>query len=1080
ALIQEVSEGVKEAKSIKVTIKTSGDAQFIEGILNEGVTDDNDKVDISKALEREITFDLTKEQINNGEMLKALAMLQLGIDKGNIVANGDEVYATIDVATVMDGLSGILMQNADYFKGVALDGIFSEQNIANLSFVAIRTLFDYDTLNDAQVDALSKKVSAVVVDLYKGNEVEANFKALVKEIFVLNGADADAISNAIDYVMKDTNYFSNLVDLFNTAGWFEVESYNAESGLLEANEELSVKFYNACNNIAEQMDNLFNDRDETLATVVMAELPNLKEVIENQISISTEEDDALVDAYDYFLMYVEPVLTEDAINDMIANYKALKAMNFDEIKAGLIETISHMFSVEGFEEFKQAMNEFVTSETCVVAISNNVANYIEAMLGLDAGSTAINEKFADVMRDVYAGEDYKQSVKALLVEIAPYIGLDANNVADAVDNIIDTNNYFESIVDLMKNEGAFDEEIWTYDEANDTYDYVREFTEDSEKIYNAVKGLAIQYDNKLNGREVNLLSAYADILLLQLNMEIDSQLTMLEAYLEDMAEHKTELEAYIANLTQACEDAETAYNEAGDEEKEQKLAELQELQDQLMLAQDRLDDLTNRYDSLLASKESILSMKDLNDPFKNLAIQLDNLFNGKDETVASEIITLMNTVDKILTSNFEGLAESFAAVYGMFKAYFMPQITEEGLNAIIANLKAFNTMTSSEIFAQLASDFEYFAHHNSTVQFVNDAVLTMLQTYFLQNADGHMEYVFDNEYQLQQYIVDIKDAIVQFIYAQDKDVATLVADIKVIMDENDFANKFENADIMMNFVSATVNCLTQETVTETDKQLFAMVLAQVYGIDFINGPDDSQDVLMEYVDNVRSVLLNADMGEQEKLFAILNYTDELFQYVKVDIALTNVVAFVNGMATSYQTNENHNIEFYTNYYKVMLKNMEDAEVKAVAIKLANIIDNLPYYTDSSEFTADIVELISLPRFTEVISNGDEGKAMYAQMARIFLYVALEVPDVDYNELMQDFADFIPASLGTIDFNDFVQYLRDINCDNMFTINDVKVTLVEDQQGNVIGQKAVFYASFNFDAYFGDVDADFTFELDMAY
>ena len=118
-----IEEGAKEAETVTLRIKFNAGTEYFPG--NEDYEEKSGSNATGQPIQTmEITF--TKEQIANGDLTKALALLQLAVERGDVITestdDGEKVYATVNVSTFFNGLIDILAENSDYFKQLMLEG----------------------------------------------------------------------------------------------------------------------------------------------------------------------------------------------------------------------------------------------------------------------------------------------------------------------------------------------------------------------------------------------------------------------------------------------------------------------------------------------------------------------------------------------------------------------------------------------------------------------------------------------------------------------------------------------------------------------------------------------------------------------------------------------------------------------------------------------------------------------------------------------------------------------------------------------------------------------------------------------
>ncbi|MBQ8749102.1 MAG: hypothetical protein IJZ29_01345 [Clostridia bacterium] len=715
--------------------------------------------------------------------------------------------------------------------------------------------------------------------------------------------------------------------------------------------------------------------------------------------------------------------TKEQVNND-AMLKALGQLGLSIERGDIVTTGNEVYASLATEEFMQGLMSIImdnqayfdaltTSYTNMAILSACVpvmASNIELYFGREPGTTQVTPLLTEIMNDALMGQVNRESVNALILEMTSFMQLDASTVSNALISIEQNGNYFESVVDVLYENGIIN--IYDYENGELNEELTLE-------VYEKISNYAIQLDNLVAGKEHSVVSAYVDVMV-----------SATTAY-------------YSASI-----DGSTSGGTSGS-------------------GQDSTP-----------SEEDEEATAVLN-AFKELATEIDKILNGKDNVAVEKVVALVEKIDVLVNKNYETMSEELLAVYGLYAQYIKPELTVNKINNYLATLNDVPNMTSEQLVNGFMQSLVAFLQNEDTKAMVSSYVDLMVVNVLSQYAtDSYAIYTEGGE--LQPYVVSISSKIVDFIYNQNIGFATLVDEIDTIYTSNNLSQNFaQGLKVLIDGVDAIVNMVNETTLSSEDFAICYNFVVTAFGID-TELDSSAESKVNSFITNVRLACLSNENSDNEKLMVFINETNQLIQSTESDFKDDNaiLVDLIDGVLTSYSTNGN--FEFYKNYVNATLNNTYNDftnNEKAILLEIASIYDNIDTLTQEQLYM-EIVQLISMPDFTSFMAKAYDIDEDAVTLLRVFMYVVLDVPNVNYNVLMADID--LPTEWVSVDFNQLIASLKVMNLNNMFKVSDIKITTEEAVGGAIASQKATVVVEFDFNAGIGEINADFTFDIELTY
>lgn len=938
---------------------------------------------------------INKDIIGNDEIIKSLQLLQLNIKESGIVKDGDSAYGTVDVLTMLAGIAKIVADNSDYYVNLMLQS----------------------QIVGGAINSATSYVENWLVwwKEYEGETTLAqDLTGLITNI--LAKSDADTIKAKTVLVVDDVLKIFGLGEKYSGATLIEQAELVAEEGTYF----------------------------EALVSV-------LKEIMTTA--------------------HIEEIETDMRLNEVDGGEDGAGEEVDDEDKS--MEIIFNALNNVAIELDKALRGE--DSEVLASLLS----------LGLTALVNDVEEEIAED-KEWYQRyvEYYEDDIDEYTLWYEQALQNYQDNPSDYNLGLVEDAMYYLSQAKGRLSAYNIEHEIGAMSEA---IEYIPGFIgENGQSLVNKAKLIDIQLNNLIKGREVNLNTAFIDFQLGVNNFIFDFIIPSYNSYIDNAENALTKLNNYIIQAQRALATAQSNYEAYEDEPNSLEKISAKADVDEYECLLDELDDikyyLTEDVRDSDKSKEVLQKIKSTTINFLNkqreLYVELDKLANGKSEDVAVKLVALVDQLEESFNDVMDIVSElkeiymanhpvvkgapsgngevsgegetnkvdpelaEIQMIFDLYKQYLRPQITVDGINAIIAKLKAFENMNAVEVASVVMDDFTTFLANNNTKSFIKTVTLSPTANYLEMLAlEDAINPVYDENDELQSYVVEINDLIVDFATSKVKNPKAFVVSLQRIIETNNLSTKFDLTKV--NTLTAVVNLFEEEPMVAKDVSIVSGLLIEAF---HLPAGQESMAKVSTLIDNFRNIY----------------FDDEL----SFDVKAVNIMTEINKVL------EDEKIQFAIMTFKATTGQYDSMEA----------------------LMADIKTFVDNSKMIESMPNGNAVKAI--------IYTLLGVKGssepgdnvVDYNVLLKGFIQ-LPEMIAELDFNEFINDWQETNLGDILTIDNIAVELIEDDAGNVIGQRSTFKAKLNLvigglpqvivDEHPQDVDlvnanAEFTFSIDFMY
>lgn len=460
---------------------------------------------------------------------------------------------------------------------------------------------------------------------------------------------------------------------------------------------------------------------------------------------------------------------------------------------------------------------------------------------------------------------------------------------------------------------------------------------------------------------------------------------------------------------------------------------------------------------------------------KELAKSFDGLTTTQIGEIQKAIKAYVTAVEGYYAICGENMSEIEMAQYQFVENVLKP-LAENGVIDKVTNylpLLKFNDFTSiynsvlKKAFADLGK-----GDNSALIDFgVRNFVAGMLVPYATN------EYaIMDDFEEVQPEVEKLLDYIVNFVLRDEKDYSVFANGVITILQKDYFAKNFTDLNEMAKVLSTFGKLVASDVeMTSEEQQILANEIQTVFKF----APKDAE-ATQKLAQDIAKFFADITTVE-DKINAVILGLDELLQGNENQFD-EKAKQYLHMISESYRANQNY--ESVSNFFKLSLNTNEklsENEINAL-IKMGEIID----YFDGQNADAsnvDILELISMEGFTDILTNKVGLSEQTVMLARVLMYVLIDVDEeagesVDYNELMKDLE--LPSQYASVDYNELIAELKARNLNNMLEIEDAKVTTMENEQGDIVSEKVSFKVKFNFDALVGNLYADLDIDMILSF
>ncbi len=460
---------------------------------------------------------------------------------------------------------------------------------------------------------------------------------------------------------------------------------------------------------------------------------------------------------------------------------------------------------------------------------------------------------------------------------------------------------------------------------------------------------------------------------------------------------------------------------------------------------------------------------------KELAKSFDRLTTTQIGEMQKAIKAYVTAVEGYYAICGENMSEIEMAQYQFIENVLKP-LAENGVIDKVTNylpLLKFNDFTSiynsvlKKAFADLGK-----GDNSALIDFgVRNFVAGMLVP-FATNEYA----IMDDFEEVQPEVEELLDYVVDFVLNEDKDYMVFANVVMAILQKDYFAENFTDLNEMAKVLSTFGKLVASDAeMTSEEQQILANEIQTVFKF----APKDAE-ATQKLAQDMAKFFADIKTAE-DKINAVILGLDELLQGNENQFDEKSK-QYLHMISESYRANQNY--ESVSNFFKLSLKaneKLSENEINAL-IKMGEIID----YFDEQNADAsnvDILELISMKGFTDILTNNVGLSEQTVMLARVLMYVLIDVDEeagesVDYNELMKDLE--LPSQYASVDYNELIAELKARNLNNMLEIEDAKVTTMENEQGDIVSEKVSFKVKFNFDALVGNLYADLDIDMILSF
>lgn len=746
-------------------------------------------------------FTLSENDIKDSGLMKALATLGISVDKASIKSENYNLYLVVDKDEFVSALKSILDDYEDVMADIA-SGI-GKGYVADKASIVVDLVVDALGLAGKDVDAEYVKVSLknVFKSVVKESCDESTFASLIGAICEVKGIDGKQSEKIANAILKNGNWFENSVNLI-----VESEDFKRVFG---TNETVYKAICKSLKDVAVELDNLKNGREEKFAKVVVENMQTIKNAVD--LYVNFKGDATAKRLYANFVKYVEPFLTEENINKFIAEVKDL---NIEKVKEMFNSFIGDIVSGEITNKIVDAMDKFITSEAGIEVYSTYMAERIEDMLFVEPGSTTLKADIKAFMtknaQNDYAGEEAKK----IVVTIANAMDLDGEFYGNLFEESIIENNVNTTLVDVLKVMGFFN--VYVQNDSGDGYDVDEEA---SANYYSIYRNVAVEMDKENTDATRKVYRAIANLVIYEFEDDYSGLNLETSAIKAKMLTFADELDKFMLKVASTGEEETSGAVVIGEDLTNAVTAFAGELNNFITSNRSVLDaDFIDSFDSFVSAFGSYINIDNFNFVMTKLK-QYQNM--GQDEILNDLVGYIFETLQ-----NGEAIT-------------FVGDLCNYGVQEFLKN----NIQGGSSIYEESGECKQYV---NEVTGKVNEFVLSVMNDIFEAMANGG-DSEATNEGEGEE--VTTKPTIKERVF-------TLLDDIYGILSADDVKADYETFLMQFSAFKDFANGLLNENADEDAINSFTAFFGAMLGIDMENSENVAK--VAEVVQSLRAFTLSID------------------------------------------------------------------------------------------------------------------------------------------------------------------------------------------------------------------------------